>query len=290
MKPETRYLETFRVVCEAGSLRAAAARLHRTEPSLSYQLRQLEEHLGMPLFERRGRRALPNAAGRRLWTFCQQYFDDWARLREDLREARTEAAPLRIAAVSGYGRYVVRPLFLHGPLRDIPIHLRYPTAEDVVRRVESGDCDLGVVHLLQASRRLRFVPLAQEELVLVAPPTGPRPRLTAEALERHAFVTYDESEYLFTAWFHRMLECPPARLRAAAHFEELEEVADWVADGRGLSVVPLHAVAARAKAGELRVLRRRGLRCMNPVFAVLNGAHPVGAALQRTLQALGANA
>lgn len=286
MRPEARYLHTFRAVCEAGGLRAAASRLHRTEPSISYQIRRLEESLGLALFERRGRRSVPNAAGLRLWEFCRDYLDEWERLREDLRAGRVGEDPLRIAAVSGYGRYVLLPLFRDGPLADIPIDLCYPTAEDVLRRVETGDSDLGIVHFMHASPRLRFMPVAREELVLIVPAGMPKPKLTATSLSRQAFITYDESDYLFTAWFHHVLDEPPARMRAAAHFEELEEVADWVAAGRGISIVPGHAVAAREANGDIAVLRRRGRRCFNPVFAVVNSSRPRNESIQRTVRAL----
>jgi DNA-binding transcriptional LysR family regulator len=75
-------------------------------------------------------------------------------------------------------------------------------------------------------------------------------------------------------------------MRAAAHFEELEEVADWVAAGRGISIVPRHAVAAREADGEIVVVRRRGRRCFNPVFAVVNSSRPRSESIQRTVRAL----
>src|SRR5581483_7944091 len=87
MNVEMRYLHTFRAVCEAGSLRAAAGVLHRTEQAVSYQLRKLEEALGMPVFHRGGGRLTPNAAGERLLAFCREMDRDWETLHEQLRDA-----------------------------------------------------------------------------------------------------------------------------------------------------------------------------------------------------------
>jgi len=56
-------LPGFRVIARTGNLRAAAEELHLTHSAVSQQLRQLETQLGLPLFDRRARRIVLNAAG-----------------------------------------------------------------------------------------------------------------------------------------------------------------------------------------------------------------------------------
>jgi LysR family glycine cleavage system transcriptional activator len=56
-------LPSFRVIARTGNLRAAAAELHLTHSAVSQQLRQLEDALGVELFDRRARRIVLNAAG-----------------------------------------------------------------------------------------------------------------------------------------------------------------------------------------------------------------------------------
>lgn len=56
-------LPSFRVIARTGNLRAAAEELHLTHSAVSQQLRQLETQLGLPLFDRRARRIVLNAAG-----------------------------------------------------------------------------------------------------------------------------------------------------------------------------------------------------------------------------------
>lgn len=59
-------LTAFRAVAERENLRAAAEVLHLTHSAVSQQIRGLEEQLGFPLFERRGRRVVLNPAGQAL--------------------------------------------------------------------------------------------------------------------------------------------------------------------------------------------------------------------------------
>ncbi|RUL78122.1 LysR family transcriptional regulator [Dyella choica] len=284
MNVEMRYLHVFRVVCEAGSLRAAAGVLHRTEQAVSYQLRKLEEALGMPVFQRGNGRLTPNAAGERLLAFCREMGRDWEQLHEEIRTAASPVAALRISAVSGFGRYQLLPLFLDGPLADVPIRMRYPTAEDVVRHVETGVSDLGFVHRKNAHERLRHMPVGTEEIVLVTATRGSQlPALDSESLRHARYVTYDESDYVFATWFKQVLGVNITRLNVVAHFEELEEVLDWVAAGRGVSIVPAACIADHAARGDVMALCRPETPCHNTIYAVLDPTHH-HAEIERTLQ------
>ena len=273
MNVELRYLHAFRTVCEAGGLRAAAAVLHRTEQSVSYQLRRLEESLGMPLFERRGGRLHPNKAGLRLLDFCRGIENDWERLNEEMRDATLAADPLRISAVSGYGRYVVLPLFRDGPLVNTPIRLHYPTAEGVLRNVESGDSHLGFVYVRQPHPKLLHIPVDREEIVLIAPASQVPPVLDAASLLNESFITYDESDFVFATWFKQVLGIDLPQLSATAHFEELEEVLAWVAAGRGLSIVPAVCLLESPPSNDYVVVRKPDSPCLNTIYAVLHRGH-----------------
>jgi DNA-binding transcriptional LysR family regulator len=283
---ELRYLPAFRAVCETGSLRAAALTLHRTEQALSYQIRRLEERLGTPLFDRRAGRLAPNARGLRLLEFCRDMHRDWSRVRDALDETAGDA-PLRIAAVSGFGRYVLLPLFRDGPLADVPLRMHYPTAPDVARAVLDGTADLGFVHCPQPHDRLVHEPVAQEEIVMIGPPHMAATGL--EKLHQAPFVTYDESDYVFATWFAQVAGTAPPPLHAVAHFEELEEVLAWVAAGRGLSIVPADCAASAAGRGDVAVLRWPGRRCTNAIHALHVPAMalpPAGVRLLRELRDL----
>jgi DNA-binding transcriptional LysR family regulator len=79
-------------------------------------------------------------------------------------------------------------------------------------------------------------------------------------------VTYDESDPVFTRWFETTLSAMPARVRAVGHCSELEETISMVAAGRGLSVVPRHAIGQDAG---VRMIEPRGApQTANTVFCV----------------------
>jgi DNA-binding transcriptional LysR family regulator len=86
---DLRHIRSFIAVYEEGSINRAATRLHCAQPSLSLQLRNLEESLSVELFERHARGVRPTAAAERFYKHCisilgevesaEQHMRDWAR-------------------------------------------------------------------------------------------------------------------------------------------------------------------------------------------------------------------
>lgn len=95
------HLHYFWVIAREGSLTKAAARLHLTHSTLSTQLRALEEFLGSPLFERRGRSLVLTSLGADVAAYADEIFRTGAEL---VDMARGRAAPrravLRVGVVS----------------------------------------------------------------------------------------------------------------------------------------------------------------------------------------------
>jgi DNA-binding transcriptional LysR family regulator len=72
---ELRHLRYFVAVADHGTVSAAAARLHVTQPGLSRQLRQLEQQLGVDLFDREGGRLALSGTGRALLPLARDLLD-----------------------------------------------------------------------------------------------------------------------------------------------------------------------------------------------------------------------
>src|SRR5690242_11467137 len=111
MDLDPRYLQAFVEVGRALNFSQAAKAMHLTQPAVSYQIRQLEQQLGASLFDRTTRRLTLTPPGVRLLDVCEHFFRDFGRLAAELRDpSAVIASPLRIASVSGFGRYVLFPI------------------------------------------------------------------------------------------------------------------------------------------------------------------------------------
>lgn len=297
MDLDPRYLQVFFAVCREGGFGRAAVALHRTQPAVSYQVRMLEQQLGAPLVERGVRPLLLTPAGRRLRDFCERFFSELGEVAAAIDAgAPAREDPLHLASVSGFGRYVLFPLLCEPRFAQLRYSLRFPTAQDVLRGLEDGRYDLGVVYLPHVSSALRVEHLRDEELVLVAAPGFDASPAALRALPTYAglpFVTYDEHEYVFGKWFDAQFGRPPTSLRSACHFEELEEVLEMVALGRGLSVVPDHVARRAVVERRLCVLRPTARRATNTLYAAWRagaGLRPSTALLLEGLRQGGAPA
>jgi len=275
MDLDPRYLQAFVEVARANSFSKAAGTLHKTQPAVSYQIRQLEHQLHARLFDRDAKRLTP--AGRRLFALSDRFFREFSQLATALHDPDAAAEPLRIESVSAFGRYVLFPVLSAMP--ELRYSLRFPTAEQVYAALHAGTCDLGIVYQPHVSSRLVATELAREELVVIAPGSGPASRVklppsvdgfVAPDGSQAGFaglpaVTYDECEYVFGKWFEAVYRRQPRSVSSAYHFEELEEVVATVAAGRGWSIVPAHCVASTRRVACIRHSRRR---VYNAIYAL----------------------
>src|SRR5262245_22076469 len=132
MSFDARHLLSFWVVCQERGFGRAARRLHRTQPAISYQIKALEEQVGAQLVERARGPLVLTAEGRRVLDFCERFFSEWSQLQAALLGgAPLGDEPLRIAAASGFGRYVLFPLLRDLAAGRASIDLRFPTADEI---------------------------------------------------------------------------------------------------------------------------------------------------------------
>lgn len=176
------HLFYFSVIVHEGGIAPAARKLRLTHSTLSAQLRLLEEHLGTPLFERRGRRLVPTAFGLEAGGFA----DDIFRLGRELTDlARGRGKPgrdvLRVGVVPGLPKTLVHRLL--GPALDQSARataiVRQDTAEPLIESLAAG--------------RLHVV------LTNDVPPAIPAVRLRAQALGETEILFYAQGRIARTA-------------------------------------------------------------------------------------------
>ncbi len=281
--PDLPFLPTFVAVYELGNVTAAAAQLHRTQPTLSYQLAQLEAAVGAPLFVRQGRSLVPTELATQLHRLATGFARDLDAVRRG-----GEPDTLDIAAVSGFGRFVLFPHLRRLRSRAAPnkapsrpasasktrspaskspndadthtgantdasselwpsLTLRFPPADEVFRRVADAEVDIGFSYRAVTRPRLVLEPIYTEALVLVAHPTWARRLTSPRQFSDVPIITYDESDYVIGRWLGHHFGRRAPVWSSVAHFEELEEVLDLVSDGVGVAIVPSFVLGTRWK-------------------------------------------
>ena len=254
-------LRLLLAVSREGSVSRAAQRLHLTQPTLSAQLRQLAEQVGLPLFERVGRKLHLTAAGRVVLDTANRVEQELERLDETLAELRGDVVGrLRLAVVSTAETFIPRLL---GDFRRerpaVEVSLVVLNRDAVIRRLADNLDDLYIMSRPPQAPPVVATPFLSNPLVVVAAadhPLAGREALQIEALATEEFVlrepgsgTRQAAEHFFAA--HGLA------LRPRLELGSNEAVKQAVAGGLGLSLLSAHALAHAVDEG-IAVLRVEG--------------------------------
>lgn len=167
---ELRHLRYFVALAECLNFTRAAERVHVTQSTLSHQIRQLEEELGHPLFDRVGKRVVMTEAGELFLGSASKALKE---IDHGMGELKADSLQL-----TGEVRVGTTHTFNLGFIPECVATFlaRHPTAKVIVEelsadiigaRVKSGELDLGIAYRPENPRDLWFEPLYNEEMVLV---------------------------------------------------------------------------------------------------------------------------
>lgn len=240
-------LRIFKTVAEEGSVTQAAARLHRVQSNVSARLNQLEESLGVTLFNRSGRRMLITAEGTRLL----EYADRLLRLADEaqmsVRGEREPAGQLRIGSMETTAAARLPRVLgaFHRKYPQVDLLLDTGPTDYLVQQVLNHKVDVALVSAPIERPELEQVPVFVEELVLLTdalhgPVTGPADVARRTLLGFRSGCSYRRR----LEWWFADAGIPHARV---AEFGTFEAIIGCVAAGMGVAMMPRE------------VLRQRGL-------------------------------
>ncbi len=254
-----RQLEVFVATAHAGSTRAAAGRIARSQSAASAALAELEAALGSQLFDRVGRRLLLNENGQALLPRAHALLGQAAEL-EGLFGGEP-AAPLHVAASFTIGEYLL-PDLVASWTREQPqsrIRLRIANTSEVVAAVAGFEVDVGFIEGLQTHPDLVVRPWLRDELVIVAAPqhrlAGAR-AVSARQLSAATWILREHgsgTRQATDSWLLEHLD----RQQIGFELGSTEAIKRLVAAGAGLGCLSRHAVAQALDAGWLVELRTR---------------------------------
>jgi DNA-binding transcriptional LysR family regulator len=173
---DLRHLHTFKAIAEEGSFVQAAEKLQYAQSTISLQMQQLEEELGVELFDRRLRKIRLTPAGDTLLVHAQHVLNQVEQMQQDIADlAGGESGHLRVGMIEPVAR-----LYLIGVLR--AFRARYPRVRLTIEvlstirtheQLAADQIDLGISTPPPAGSGLVFEPLLTEEMVLLLPSGHP---------------------------------------------------------------------------------------------------------------------
>ncbi len=284
------HLRAFHAVAIHGGFTKAAAALHVTQPTVSDQVKALEQRYGVLLFERRGRNIALTAIGRALLDIVQRQFALEAEAEQLLSTAKgLTQGLLRVSADAPYHIVPLLGLFsrLHPGIR---LALGFGNSEEVLSALFERRTDIAVLPNIGHDSRLYSIAIRRDKLLAFVPRghgwANKRGVALAELAEQRLVLREQGSNT--RAVFESAMKSAGVALKSIMEIGSREGVREAVAAGLGIGIVAatefgndrrLRAISLRGPGLEVTEYaacldERRPIRTIHAFFDLLANAEP----------------
>jgi DNA-binding transcriptional LysR family regulator len=253
-----RQLEVFEAVARNRSFTRAAEELHLSQPAVSMQIRQLEENLGLPVFEHIGKKFFLTDPGQEMFQYARRIAEILAQAEELLEETRdAERGRLSLSVATTAGYFATRLLSeFAARFPKVSYSLDVTNRETLLSQLESNERDLVIMGEPPADMDLVYEPFMENPLVVVAPPDHPlagRRNIPLAELEQQRFVVRERGSGTRAA-IERFFARKKVAFHTAMEMSSNEALKQAVQAGLGLGIVSIHTLELELEAGRLVML------------------------------------
>ncbi len=268
-----RQLRVFNEVAKQLSFARAAENLHLTPPAGTMQVKELEERVGMALFERSGKQVSLTTAGEYILVHARKIL-------ASLKDAEDVAARLKRAetGVLTVGMVGTAKYFLMGLLGEfmrkhsgVELKLAIGNRDQLVRMLQNSEVDIAVMGRPPKELDTRAEPFAAHPHVFVSAPDHPLaqlPELSVEDLRPHDFIVREVGSGTRAA-MEKFFQEARVEPRLQMQLGSNETIKQAVMAGLGLGFISLHTIGLELEQGLIKALDVQGA----PVVRAWNIVH-----------------
>ncbi len=268
-----RQLRVFNEVAKNLSFARAAENLHLTPPAITMQVKELEGHIGMPLFERSGKKISLTTTGEYMLVYARKILatvkdaeDAAARLQ------RAETGVLTIGFVSTAKYFLMRLLAEFRALHPgVDIQICIGNRDQLVSMLQNSEVDIAVMGRPPKELQTRAEPFAAHPHVFVAAidhPLAQRDHLSVEDLRPYDFIVREKGAGTRAA-MEKFFEDTHVEPRMKIQLHSNEIIKQAVMAGLGLGFLSLHTIGLELEHKLIRMLDVEGA----PVVRAWNVVH-----------------
>lgn len=287
--PTLRQLEYLVAIADTRHFGRAADRVRVSQPTLSQQIRTLEDRLGVKLVERGTTGAELTPIGRDITARARSILVAVKEMRDSATRAADGAAgTLRFGVSPTLGPYMLPQIVarLHTELPNLRLHIREGIPAEQARALASGALDLLLGPMPIDGGTLHVEPLFHERLHIVAPPDhslAAKERVNRADLAGCGFLSLDPRHH-----YYRQTETITAELGAEIWRDyegtSLDSLRQMVGSGLGLALLPEFYI--RSETGGEDMVTRLAVEDWSATRAIAL-AWRAGAAFEDTYRAIG---
>jgi DNA-binding transcriptional LysR family regulator len=249
-------LETFAAIVRLGSFAAAAASLNATQSTVSARIQELEQSLGVVLFDRTQRRAHLTAKGRELISYAQAAMNLFSEIEQQVGNPEALSGTVRVGvaemvAISWLADFVST---LHKGFPNLKLEFDVNLTADLLSKLNDGELDIALIPGSRFEGDLEAKSLGKVEFAWMASPALalPKGRLSPRDFQPWRILSLGDHSYHFNTvqlW-----------LRNGGHIQHVDTcnsmsvVASLTMAGLGISLLPPRSYAKELNAKKLRQL------------------------------------
>jgi DNA-binding transcriptional LysR family regulator len=257
-----RQLKVFKTVAEHLNYTQAARVLHLSQPAVSMQVKQLEESVGLPLFEQTGKRIQLTEAGREVYDYGRIIFKTFEEMEEVLGALKgLDTGHLDISVASTVNYFAPRLLAAFSrKFPGIDLRLDVTNRERLMSLLQNNETDIVLMGRPPEDIDLEYEPFMDNPLVVIAPPGHPlqnKRQIPAKRLEQEVFIMREAGSGTRLA-MERYFAEHGISIHTGMQMTRNEAIKQAVRAGMGLGVVSTHTIELEVETGRLIILDIKG--------------------------------
>jgi DNA-binding transcriptional LysR family regulator len=291
-----RQLKIFETVARHLSFSRASEELHLTQPAVSTQIRTLEGHVGLRLFEQLGKKIYLTPAGKELLHYSRTIIQQFQEAEEALTHYKgISGGRLNVSVISA-GDYFFPRILVEFARRHsgVTLNLAVHNREELLSQMDQNLTDLAVMVRPPKDMDTVYEPFAPHPYVIVAAPSHPLAsarRIPLTRLAKEPFVVREKGSDTWQSMEEGFGGRVP-NLNIAMEIKSTETIKQAVIAGMGVSFLSAHTISLELQAGSLAILDVQGFPVMLSWYVVHRRNKrlpPVAAAFKEFLMSDGAD-
>ena len=254
-----RDLEYLVALAEHKHFRRAADACHVSQPTLSGQIRKLEDELGIILLERTSRKVLFTQSGLLLVDQAKTVLREVKLLKEMAsNQGKEMTGPLHVGVIPTIGPYLMPHIVpaLQNAFPDLELFLYAAQTHQLLEQLETGRLDCALVASVRETEPFIEVPLFKERMLLAVAENHPWAKeqtIPMSMLKDHEMLMLDDGHCLRN---QALGYCFTAGAKENSHFQatSLEILRNMVAANAGMTLMPELAVLSEGERGGVKYL------------------------------------
>lgn len=254
-----RDLEYLVALAEHKHFRRAADACHVSQPTLSGQIRKLEDELGIILLERTSRKVLFTQSGLLLVEQAKTVLREVKLLKEMAsNQGKEMTGPLHVGVIPTIGPYLMPHIVpaLQNAFPDLELFLYEAQTHQLLEQLETGRLDCAIVASVRETEPFIEVPLFKERMLLAVAENHPWAKeqtIPMSMLKDHEMLMLDDGHCLRN---QALGYCFTAGAKENSHFQatSLETLRNMVAANAGMTLMPELAVLSEGERGGVKYL------------------------------------